>query len=96
MKKLLLVAKLLFAALLITNSIGINFITTSAMAQQPQPKQAEIDFKLTTDDVNGIGEALGKMPYEKAAPILQKLRDQYLSQQAKAASQPEEKKDNKK
>lgn len=82
--------------------IVVMLFATPAIAQpvQPVPQEAELNFKLTTTDINVIGQALGKAPYEQAAPILQKLREQYFNLQAKAAVKPEikpeENKDNEK
>ena len=36
----------------------------------------ELTFKLTLDETNVILAALGKVPYEAAAPVVDKLRQQ--------------------
>lgn len=36
----------------------------------------ELNFNLTLDETNVILAALGKLPYEAAAPVIDKLRQQ--------------------
>lgn len=66
-------------------TVCLLMVATPVFAQQ-----AELNFKLTTDEVNAIGKGLGKLPYEEAAGIIQKMREQYIAQQVKAVSQPPE------
>lgn len=63
-----------------------------ACAQQQQPSQ-EYTIKLTAQDLDVIGAALGEQPFNKAAPLINKLRQQVMEQQqAKEAPKVEEKK----
>lgn len=56
--------------------IGLICLPTLANAQEP----TEFDFKLTKADIAVIGEALGKEPYNKVAPLLAKLQQQINAQ----------------
>lgn len=59
---------------------------TPSIAQAP----AEYNFKLTPADVELIGKALGKLPYEDVAVLFQKLRQQAAEQQ-QPKTEPEKK-----
>ena len=55
----------------------------------------ELTFKLTLDETNVILAALGKVPYEAAAPVVDKLRQQaqpqlQASQEQQGAETPQE------
>lgn len=41
----------------------------------------EVSLKVTNDDVNTIGKALSKLPFDEVAPLIQKLRTQIVEQQ---------------
>lgn len=49
-----------------------------ALAQTP-----EIAFKLTPQEIEVVGQGLAELPLKVAAPILNKLREQYVAQQPK-------------
>lgn len=48
-------------------------------AQQQQ--QPEFNIKLTGIELDLIGEGLGTQPFNKAAPLIAKLREQVIQQQ---------------
>lgn len=50
----------------------------------PTLAQQEVNLKVTTEDVNVIGKALGKMPFDEVAGLIQKLREQIMQQQKPA------------
>lgn len=60
--------------------ITLLAIVTPAFAQQP-----EVNLKISNDDVNTIGKALGKLPFDEVAGLIQKLREQIIAQQPKPA-----------
>lgn len=64
--------------------VGISF---PAWAQQPPPQ--EFTIRLTLPELQLIGTALTKRPYEDVAPLLAKLNEQVAAQQ-KAATPPVE------
>jgi len=51
-----------------------------AQAQAPQ----ELTFKVTPAEVDVIAKGLESQPFGVVAPLLQKLREQFVAQQAKA------------
>jgi len=51
-----------------------------ARAQAPQ----ELTFKVTPAEVDVIAKGLESQPYKDVVPLLQKLREQFVAQQAKA------------
>jgi hypothetical protein len=51
-------------------------LSTSAMAE-------DFTVKLTGPELDIIGKGLGTQPFNDAAPLLQKLREQVTAQQAK-------------
>ncbi len=63
--------------------------STPAFAQDNSAK--EFDLKVTGADIAILGDALGMMPYAKAAPLMQKLQAQ-INIQNNPAPKPEEKK----
>jgi hypothetical protein len=48
----------------------------------------ELNFNLTLDETNVILAALGKLPYEAAAPVIDKLRQQAQPQLQQAPQEP--------
>lgn len=44
-------------------------------------EQKEFVFRLTTDEANVVGQALGELPYKVAAPVLHKLQAQAAEQE---------------
>lgn len=74
--------------------IGLLF-STSAFGQVPAP-QPTYNVTVTAQELDAIGNALGKAPFEVAAPIIQKLREQVIAQSkpvtdAKTVDNPEKK-----
>lgn len=69
---------------------GVAFAQpTPAPAPTVQPNQpAEYVLKLAPLDVELIGKALGGLPFNEAAPIIQKLRQQIVDQQQPLKSVP--------
>ncbi len=61
-------------------ALSVAPIITPAIAQ-PQ----EYTIKLTTAEVDIVGRSLGKLPYEDVALLIQKLREQIVSQQQNKA-----------
>lgn len=58
--------------------------SSMAHAQQAAPQPvAEFTVKLTGAEVDIVGNALGRMPYQDVALIIQKLRQQIVEQQNK-------------
>lgn len=60
---------------------GLIFIATPIQAQAPQAPQVEFLLKVTAGELDVIGKALGKLPFEDVAQLLQKLRQQVVEQQ---------------
>lgn len=54
-------------------------IPTLVRAQQA-PAPTEFKLTVTNDDVNTIGKALGRLPFDDVAQLIQKLREQIVSQ----------------
>ena len=63
-------------------SLAIAFCVVSSMAFAQQ----EFNLKLKAADVDLIGRALGKLPYEEVANLVNNLRQQIVDQQGKPAS----------
>lgn len=55
-------------------------IAAALMFATPVVAQQEFTLKVTPAEINVIGEALGFMPYSKAAPLIQKLQVQVNAQ----------------
>lgn len=53
---------------------------TLAFAQSSIPPQ-EYTVKLTAPEVDIVGKALGSLPYQEVALLIQKLREQIVAQQ---------------
>lgn len=64
--------KLIFSALLT--------LTIPAYSQPATPPN-EYNLKLTSAEIDILGEALGKLSYEKVAVLIQKIRQQIVAQQ---------------
>lgn len=64
----------------------IAFLLTFAIPVWAQ--QQDFTLKVTNDDVNTIGKALGKLPFDDVAGLIQKLREQIVSQQQKSVEAP--------
>ena len=63
----------------------IAFAFAFAIPALAQQAQQEVTLKVTNDDVNVIGRALGKLPFDEVAGLVQKLRSQIVEQQPKQA-----------
>lgn len=61
-------------------SVSLFFIVSDAVAQQ-QPPVADYSLKLNSNEIDILGRALGKLPYEEVAVLIQKIRQQIISQQ---------------
>jgi hypothetical protein len=57
-------------------------------SQAQQQQSIEYTVKLTAAELDVVGEALGSQPYKLAAPLINKLRQQVIEQQQKAAAEP--------
>ncbi len=72
--------------------IFIGCLVVSPVMAQEQPSQpAEYVLKITPQELDLIGKALGLMPYNDVASAMQKLRQQVIEQQTKKV-EPEPKK----
>ena len=58
-------------------------VTAWPIASQAQQPLAEYIVKLTPAQLDTIGEGLGFMPFNKAAPLINTLREQVMAQQPK-------------
>jgi hypothetical protein len=67
---------------LLKYSVSILMLSTAAIAQQPNqsPQPKEYVLRLTPDDVNVIGKALGRLPFDDVAMVIQSLRAQIIDQ----------------
>lgn len=64
--------------------LALSLIVGPAFAQQPAaPIAAPVEFvlKVTPPELDIIGKGVGKLPFEEAAPLIQKLRQQVVEQQ---------------
>lgn len=59
--------------------IGIG-LPANAQAPASAPQQPTYNVTVTAQELDAIGNALGKAPFEVAAPIIQKLREQVIAQ----------------
>lgn len=56
----------------------------SKLGAQPIQQPSELIFKVTPAEVDVIAKGLESQPYKDVVPLLQKLREQFVAQQAKA------------
>lgn len=65
---------------------GLLIVPTLALAQNNQPTAAPSEYviKIKGVDLDKIGKALGKLPFEEVAELMQILRQQVYEQQSKA------------
>lgn len=61
-------------------TVALAMAWSVAFAQAPQVP-AEYSVKLTAPEVDIVGKALGAMPYQDVALLIQKLREQIVAQQ---------------
>lgn len=62
--------------------IFIGLLVASPVIAQEQPSQpTEYNLKITPQELDQVGKALGLMPYNDIAPLMQKLRAQVMEQQ---------------
>ena len=67
---------------------GMVFFMPMANAQNnPQ----EFTLKVTQTDLETLGKALGKMPYDEVAQLITSLRNQVIEQTKPKQSEPEKK-----
>jgi hypothetical protein len=84
MKKLLMIMTIAVAPAIYQN----------VWAQQPAPVQVPQTFALkdlSLAEIETIGKALGKLPYEEVAVLFGKLRSQMVEQQTPKKPEPEKK-----
>lgn len=55
------------------------WLPTIAMAQMP----TEVTLKVKTTDLEKIGKALGRLPFDDVAELMQSLRQQVIEQSTK-------------
>lgn len=101
---LLLKAKLLIAETLpffLFMAVPVWLIAEQVQAQEPpaeQPAQIAVPsgkftLVMTTDEIQLVGKALGKLPYEDVSPLIFNLQQQIQKQQKPVAPvQPEKSK----
>lgn len=53
-------------------------ISTAAFAQAPSPQ--EFNLKINSQQLELLGKALGKLPFDEVAPLMQQLRQQVVEQ----------------
>ena len=75
--------------------LSVRLIVSPAMAQEAtQPVSSapsEYTLKITSQELDLLGRALGTMPYNDIAPLLQKLRSQVVEQQKSKKVEPAKK-----
>ena len=74
--------------------ILVCLITSPVAAQQAQPVQpvAEYTLKLTGQELDLIGKALGTQPFNDVVGLINKMRQQFIEQQKSVKStEPSEK-----
>lgn len=71
-------------------AVALTMIPLVSYAQ-PAAQPQEYTIKLTTAEIDIVGKALGTLPYQEVALIIQKLRQQIVDQQSQSAK-PDEKK----
>lgn len=72
---------------LFTLVLGVVLLASYAFAQE-----REYELKITAKEVETIGKALAKLPYEEVALLIQKLQGQIMRQQQPPAPQAQEQK----
>ena len=64
--------------------IGCLIVATPVMAQEASQSASsppvEYTLKITPQELDLLGKALGNQPYNDVAPLLQKLRSQFVEQ----------------
>ena len=65
-------------------------LASPCLAQQQQLPTQEYTIKLTAQQLDVIGAGLGDQPFNKAAPLINKLRQQVIEQQQAAQPKLEE------
>lgn len=75
---------------LIMIAVALTMIPLVSYAQPAAQQPQEYTIKLTTAEIDIVGKALGTLPYQEVALIIQKLRQQIVDQQS--ANKPDEKK----
>ena len=55
-------------------------IATVSLAYAQQQQEREFEIKVNNKDIELIGKALGKLPFEEVAPLFQKLQVQIQQQ----------------
>lgn len=65
---------------------SLIMLATPVYSQQVAP--VEFNLKLTSQEVDILGEALGTLPYSKVAVLIQKIRQQIVEQQQPKVEPP--------
>ena len=65
------------------NKIAIVLMVAAIYGGPAYAQTPEFTIKLTGPELDIIGKGLGTQPFNEAAPLLQKLREQVTAQQAK-------------
>ena len=71
--------------------LAASLIAIPAMAQEQSSAPSEYTLKITSQELDLLGRALGTMPYNDIAPLLQKLRSQVVEQQKSKKVEPAKK-----
>ena len=79
-----MIRKLTFATVLLTRAAFAQDETVPPPPVPPPP--AKVVFTLTMEQLQVIGKAVSKLPYEEAAPVIAELQKQLSEQQQKPAS----------
>ena len=72
--------------------LAASLIVSPAMAQEQSSQPSEYVLKITPQELDLLGKALGGLPYNNVAPLLQKLRSQVVEQQKPKKVEKEPKK----
>ena len=59
----------------------LGFVAALAVPTLAQQQITEYTLKITPAEVETVGKALGKMPFEDVAKLIQKLQTQIVEQQ---------------
>lgn len=69
-------------------ALAFSLIVLAAPAYAQQAAPVEYNLKLTAQEVDILGEALGTLPYSKVAVLIQKIRQQIVEQQQPKVEAP--------
>ena len=69
-------------------NILVGSVAFAQQADQQSSAPSEYTLKITSQELDLLGRALGTMPYNDIAPLLQKLRSQVVEQQKPKKAEP--------